>query len=124
MYDIFSFPNITGGTSEEKIAQIYSYLIQLKEELEFQLMDISEENLSQKLVEKLNELGADIEKSNMEREDQMQQAITKTLTVSDVLNSALFKAEIESLKNKLATSFTFTVNFETGNLEYEMKQGE
>ena len=118
MYDIFSFPNITGGTNEEKIAQIYSYLIQLKEELEFQLMSISVDNLSSDLVAKLNELGANIEKSNQEREDQMQQVATKSISVSDVINSEMFKAEIASIPQDVAESLSFSVNFDTGDLEY------
>lgn len=124
MYDIFSFPNITGGTNEEQIAQIYSYLIQLKEELEFQLMSISEENLSADLVSKLNSLGADIEQNKIDREDQIQQVATKSLSVSDVINSAMFQAEMESAKQEFASMITFTVNFETGNLEYAISKGE
>jgi uncharacterized protein YoxC len=139
MFDIFSFPNITGESTEEKVAQIYNYLLQLKEELEFTLTSISVDNLSTELVNKLNELGSDIQKSNQEREDQVQQVVANSISVSDVLNSAQFKAEIQSVKDEatkgvvgseefkeemenardnMLGAIEFTVNFSTGNLEY------
>lgn len=123
MYDIFPFPSITGATAEEKIGQLCNYLIQLKEELEFQLTSISVENLDHELIQKLNDMGANIEKNNQDREDQMQQVATKSITVSDVINSAMFEAEVQSIKdevlNDIQSSVSFTVNFTTGNLEYK-----
>lgn len=108
------FPNIIGGKPEEQIAQINNYLIQFKETLEFILTNISTDNLSQDLIEKLNTLGANIEKNNEDTSDQIQQVSNKALTVSDVLNSSAFDLAV---KGKLQ-SITFTINFNTGNLEY------
>ena len=156
MYDLLPFPNIVGATIEEQTAQINNYLIQLKETLEFVLTDISVENLSQELVTKLNELGADIEKSNEEREEQLNQVANKNITVSDVINSSAFEKALDSatpkkylvsaeqvqtsdepeginiyaiedangqikqftVKNGKTPNVEFTVNFDTGNLEY------
>lgn len=95
MYDMLPFPNVTGKTTEEQVAQINNYLIQFKETLEFILTNISAENLSQDLVEKLNTLGADIEKSIEDRDDQIQQVSNKTISVFDVINSPAFKMALE-----------------------------
>ena len=112
MYDMLPFPRNTGRTPEEQIAEINLYLIQFKETLEFILTNISTNNLSDELIAKLNSLGAEIEKSNNNVEEQMQQVVSsKTLTVSDVVNSDAFKVAVE-------TSVNFTVNFDTGELEY------
>lgn len=85
--------------------------MQFKETLEFILTNIGIDNLSDDLVNKLNILGADIEKTNTVKEEELQQVSSKMLTVSDVINSEAFKAA-------LTNEYTFTVNFETGNLEY------
>lgn len=162
MYDMLPFPNITAKTVEEQAAQINNYLIQFKETLEFILTNISADNLSPDLVEKLNNLGVEIEKSSEETTDQIQQVSSKAITVSDVINSGAFGAAIDNAIPKqylvsaeqIQTSqesgglniyaiedasgdlkqFTvmngkkgedgktpnvvFTVNFETGNLDY------
>lgn len=152
MYDILPFPNIVAGSVEEQTAQINNYLIQLKETLEFVLTNISIENLSQDLIVRLNTLGADIQKSNEDREDQLQQVSNKTLSVSDVINSAAFKAALPqnylvsaeqiqtseeseginiyaiedesgeikqfTVKNGKTPNVEFSVNFNTGNLDY------
>lgn len=97
MYDILPFPNIVTGSAEEQTAQINNYLIQLKETLEFILTNISVENLSQDLITKLNTLGADIYKSNVEREDQLNQIANNTLSISDVINSQAFKAALDNV---------------------------
>ena len=111
MYDMLPFPRIAGKTPEEQIAELNSYLIQFKETLEFILTNISTDNLSQDLVEMLNNLGADIENNIKEVDEQMQQVSSKSLTVADVVNSDAFKKAME-------TSVEFTVNFDTGELEY------
>ena len=152
MYDILPFPNINATNINDLVGQTNNYLIQFKETLEFALMNISIDNLSNELIERLNTLGADIQKSNEDKEDQLQQVLNKTLTVSDVLNSAAFKAalpqeylvsaeQIQSsnepnginiyaieeasgeikqfiVKNGKTPNVNFSVNFETGNLEY------
>lgn len=111
MVDMLPFPRTNGRTAEEKISEINSYLIQFKETLEFILTNISMENLSDELIKILNDMGAEIEKSTIDTEEQMQQVSNKSLSVSDVINSDLFKAAI-------VNSVEFTVNFDTGHLEY------
>jgi hypothetical protein len=115
---MFPFPRVTGDTSEEQISELVNYLIQFKETLEFALMNISTENFSADLITKLNELGANIEKSNEDRKDEITQISSNSLTVSDVCNSEAFKNEI----NKRILSLKFHVNFETGCLEYGVSE--
>lgn len=109
MQDRLPFPHITATKPEEQLAQVKDYLFQFKEELEFVLSNINTDNLSQELVDKLNSLGADLEKEIEDRDEQFQQSV---LTVSDVINSPAFRAELASAIP------TFKVNFQTGNLEY------
>lgn len=114
MYDMLPFPNISATNAEELSSQINNYLIQFKETLEFALTNISPDNLSQDLIEQLNTLGADIEKSNEDRDEQINQISNNTLSVSDVINSDAFNLAVEGK----ISSIKFSVNFETGNLEY------
>ena len=114
MYDMLPFPNITATTAEEQASQINNYLIQFKETLEFILTNISTDNLSPALVEKLNSLGAEIEKTTEETTEQIQQVSSKAITVSDVINSDAFRAELENA----TPDVTFSVNFNTGTLDY------
>lgn len=119
MLDILPFPRIPEGTPEMQIRELTQYLIQFKETLEFALMNISTENFSSDLVERLNQLGANIEQSNKDREEEIAQVSGKTLTVSDVCNSDVFKSSVESQISHI----TFFVNFETGNLDFAISQG-
>ena len=96
MYDLLPFPNFAATDASDLTAQLNNYLMQFKETLEFVLTNISTDNLSPDLIAKLNDLGAEIEKSNEEREDQLGQVSSKTITVSDVLNSPAFKQAIPS----------------------------
>ena len=156
MYDLLPFPNITSSDVDGLVGQVNNYLIQFKETLEFILTNISTENLSDDLVLKLNDLGAEIEKSNEEREEQLNQVSNKAISVSDVINSNAFKqalggatpekylvsaeqiqtsdepeginiyaiedssGEIKNfiVKNGSIPNVEFTVNFDTGHLEY------
>ena len=111
MFDMLPFPHISANTAREQIVEITHYLIQFKETLEFILANISFDNLSPDIIDKLNSLGAEIEKNNESQKEQIQQVSQKNLTVSDVINSDAFK---EALTNE----YEFTVNFDTGNLEY------
>lgn len=115
MVDLLPFPRITAKTPEGQISELISYLVQFKETLEFTLGNISTDNFSADLIAKLNGLGADIEESNKNREEEMAQVSSKNLTVSDVCNSDIFKASVESQ----ISGITFSVNFNTGNLEFE-----
>ena len=100
MYDMLPFPNLTAKTPEEQVTQINNYLIQFKETLEFILTNISTDNLSQDLVNKLNSLGADIQKSVEDREEEIQQMSNKTLSVSDVMNSPAFATALSKVTPK------------------------
>lgn len=118
MVDIFPFPSTHGNTPEEQIKELVNYLIQFKEILEFTLDNISTDNLSPELVNKLNDLGANIEQTIAERESELAQISTKeiNLTVDDVCDSPRFKQSIKDEVSKIA----FTVNFDNGHLEYSL----
>jgi hypothetical protein len=118
MYDILPFPNVVSQNPEEQINQILNYLIQLKESLEFILTDISIDNLSLELINRLNDLGANIDKGEEERNEQMQEIANKSLSVLDVINSSAFKLALDSKVKEDVANITFSVNFNTGNLEY------
>ncbi len=117
--DMFPFPRTTGNTTEDKVADILNYLIQFKEALEFALMNISTENLSPDLVNKLNEMGANIEKSSEERVNEIRQISVNTLTISDVCESELLKTKI---LDEIEKNVTINVNVETGHLEYTTRK--
>lgn len=119
MLDILPFPRIPEGTPEMQIRELTHYLIQFKETLEFALMNISTDNFSAELVEKLNQLGANIEQSNKDREEEIAQVSTKSITISDVCNSDVFKTSVKSQ----ISNITFFINFETGNLDFATSQG-
>ena len=91
MYDMLPFPNITATDAKEQVAQINNYLIQLKEELEFILTNISADNLSPELLSQIIGLGAEVKTTKEEQEDATQQITQKMITVSDVVNSQMFK---------------------------------
>ena len=126
MVDMLPFPNISGNTPEEQISQLYNYLVQFKETLEFMLTNISTDNLSQDLINKLNTLGADIEKSNQEKDDQISQVVSQAVTVSDVINSPAFNValngSVEDSVDNAVKDIGFSVNFATGELEYNFKE--
>jgi len=151
MYDMLPFPNINATSIEELSFQTNNYLIQFKETLEFILTNIGADNLSSDLMETLNSLGAEVEKTIEETDDQFQQVAGKTITVADVINSPAFNDKIEdatpkeyiksveavdeglnvyaiedasgeikqyTLKHGKTPKVEFSVNFNTGNLEY------
>lgn len=105
MQDLFEYPTITSSQSEEQIKELVNYLVQFKETLEFTLANISADNLSTDLVSKLNTLGADIQRSNDEREEQIQQVVNNGLTVSDVINSEAYKASLKGVSDKIPTKY-------------------
>ncbi len=147
MYDMLPFPNISATNIEELSFQTNNYLIQFKETLEFILTNIGADNLSQELMEKLNSLGAEVEKTVEETDDQFRQVAGKTITVADVINADAFKNALPqnylksveradngvvvhaiedgseatkqyTIKDGKTPDVDFTINFETGNLEY------
>lgn len=111
MNDMLPFPNITSSVPEKQIADIINYLIQFKETLEFILTSISSDNLSPELKELLYVQGTNTQESTLE---QIEQIAHNTLSVSDVVNSEIFNSAVIS---KIA-NIEFTVNFNTGYLEY------
>ena len=118
MVDMFPFPRITGQTPDEKIAELVQYMNQFKETLEFVLMNIGIENLSPELINRLNELGANIEQSKADREEEIAQISKHSgLTVADVCNSPTFKTAVKNEMNGIV----FAVNGETGQLEYSIQ---
>ena len=98
MFDVLPFPRIMGDTPEKQINEILSYLIQFKETLEFALDNITEENLSPDLVALINGLGANVSGNSTDKEAEFAQ-------LKDTVRN-----EISRLK--------FSVNFDTGCLEY------
>ena len=132
MYDILPFPNITATDTKEQVAQINNYLIQFKEALEFILANISADNLSPELRGQLNSLGADIKSAKEEQNEVVQQMAHKGISVSDVVNSQLFKEETikgvklngrplerdEERSVNVEVPTSFSVDFETGELIY------
>lgn len=119
MIDILPFLRVTGGNAEEKINDICDYLIQLKETLEFALMNITSENLSKELIDKLNRLGADIRTGNDNTESAVKQLSSKTVTIPGVCNSEIFKQAVKVEFEKLIGEMK--VNLTTGKLEYEIE---
>lgn len=121
MYDVLPFPRVIATTPEEQIKELLNYLIQFKETLEFALTNITTESLSPELINKLNELGANIEQNKVERENEIAQisnGSATTVTVFDVINSPAFTKAV----NDEVSNVTFTVNFENGCLEYNFKE--
>ena len=114
MYDMLPFPRITEKTAEGQVSELVSYITQLKESLEFILSNISVDNLSPELVERLQSLGTDIEKSNENRDEAVTQIAARSISISDVINSDLFEDAVKDI----SADVKFSVNFTTGYLEY------
>jgi hypothetical protein len=126
MFDILPFPNITAKDPEERITQVIDYLYQFREELEFLLTNISTDNLSPELQARIGALKrtntGGFTDEQTERLGQM--ASGGSLSVSDVMNSAAFKAHEESTKDYVKRTFeglSFTVDYDTGVL-YMIKE--
>lgn len=103
MNELLPSPHITALNDKEQIQQMRSYLFQLKESLEFILTNIGTENLSDTLLKDLKNMGMSI--AEVQSDVDMRQKTTvglineSNLTVSDVINSALFEAEIQEVKD-------------------------
>ena len=80
MMDIFPFPRVTGETAEEQIASLISYITQLKESLEFALMNISAENLSTDLRVRIDNIENEIKKSKEDRDEAVAQLAALSLS--------------------------------------------
>lgn len=112
MYDIFPFPRIMGDTPEKREAELINYLNQFKETLEFALTNIGQENLSSELLAMINKSGAGI----VQNEEELSQIANSYTPVYDFIDSDFVRGLIES---KLS-NISFSVNFETGCLEYKL----
>lgn len=100
MRDLLPFPMLRSTTPERQIEELVVYLVQLKEELEFILSNISEDNLSEALRKRLEGLGVSIGASDTRREDELQQVTSRIISVSDVVSSDVFKAAVRDIINK------------------------
>ena len=105
MQDLFEYPTITSANPDGQVKELVNYLVQFKETLEFALANISTDNLSADLVAKLNAFGADIQKSNDEREEQFQQVANKNVTATEVINSEVYKASIKAIRDEIPTKY-------------------
>ena len=138
MIDALPFPHITAKDTPEQIKQINDYLVYFKESLEFILMNISADNLSSDLVDKLNRFDSEIETLKIVEENVIQQVSNKTITALEVIESEEYKASIKELEDKLTKEIqdvdgkvltsselmdeiieTMQANLETGELEYK-----
>ena len=123
MFDILPFPNITGETPAEQLEQMNSYLIQLKEELEFILTSISAENLSADLRQQLASLGADVDTNKTEQEVVNQQIINRALTVDDVVDSTAFKNALKEVSDDIPKDYLVTASDTEGGIEFTDADG-
>jgi hypothetical protein len=87
-------------TPERQIEELVVYLVQLKEELEFILSNISEDNLSEALRKRLEGLGVSIGASDTRREDELQQVTSKILSARDIVGTDVFKEAVRDIINK------------------------
>ena len=121
MFDFLPFPNITAKEPDEKISQIVDYLLQFKEDLEFILTNLSTENLSPELQSRIASLKASTDVFTNEQTEQIKQM---NISVSDVMNSPAFIAYAEGAQeytDQKMESLTFSVDYETGYLNFEFK---
>lgn len=100
MFDFLPFPNINGETEEKKIAQISTYLIQLKEAIEFAMRGMSDENKSV-----ADSLAKALGMSNEVREDEVAQ-----------LGNKVIKADRITLEGIVTANENFKV-LEDGSIE-------
>lgn len=123
MFDILPFPNITAKEPEERIGQVVDYLLQFKEDLEFILTNLTTDNLSPELQAKINSKTT----KDVFSDDQMEQLsqMRGGISVSDVLNSAAFKAYSDSVDKKIdgvLDGISFYLDYTTGELYYKLEE--
>ncbi|MEE1351572.1 MAG: hypothetical protein UHM23_05930 [Clostridia bacterium] len=100
MRDLLPFPMLRSTTPERQIEELVIYLVQLKEELEFILSNISEDNLSETLRKRLEGLGVSIGASNKNRKDELLQVTSRLISVRDVVGSDVFKEAVKNIINE------------------------
>ena len=131
-FDTLPFPNITAKDADERSKQTVDYLIQFKEELEFLLNGIVNNDYGKLLPQSPQAAQTMQPIMSNSRED--------ALTVAEVVNSASFRAALNGVKEETMDSIPaevgkqlpdevarqmpdiiFTVNFDNGYLEYTIK---
>lgn len=100
MRDLLPFPMLRSTTPETQIEELVVYLVQLKEELEFILSNVSEDNLSEALRKRLEGLGVSIGASNKNRKDELLQVTSRLISVRDVVGSDVFKEAVKNIINE------------------------
>ena len=100
MRALLPFPMLRSTTPERQIEELVIYLVQLKEELEFILSNISEDNLSETLRKRLEGLGVSIGASNKNRKDELLQVTSRLISVRDVVGSDVFKEAVKNIINE------------------------
>ena len=100
MRDLLPFPMLRSTTPEAQIEELVIYLVQLKEELEFILSNISEDNLSEALRKRFEGLGVSIGASNKNRKDELLQVTSRLISVRDVVGSDVFKEAVKNIINE------------------------
>lgn len=115
MFDTLPFPNMTAKDAEERSKQTIDYLLQLREELVFILDSI--------VTGEYGKVTTQTEKAEIM--ESLSNVADSGLTVAEVINSAAFKGSLNAVKEsipqevkKAVSNVKFTVNFDTGNLEY------
>lgn len=83
MHDLLPYPNINATDAETQAKQINSYLLQLKEAIEFALGSMSDENKSV-----AEALAKNLAESNATRDDQIVQKVSNGNVVSEINQSA------------------------------------
>lgn len=100
MRDLLPFPLLRGKLPETQIEELVTYLVQLKEELEFILSNISEDNLSEGLKKRLNSFGKSIGANTTKSEDELLQVTSKILSVRDIVGTDVFKEAVRDIISK------------------------
>ena len=100
MRDLLPFPMIRGKLPETQVEELVTYLVRLKEELEFILSNISEDNLSEGLKKRLNSLGESIGANTAKSEDELLQVTSKIMSVRDIVGTDVFKEAVRDIINK------------------------
>lgn len=101
MFNELPFPHITATDAKEQIKQMNDYLVYFKESLEFILMNISADNFSPELLDRLDALGVDIRTTNANKEEETQQITNRFITVDDVLSSQKYQDDKNALETKI-----------------------
>lgn len=101
--DLFSYPDTSGKTTEDRLEKLYSYMFRLKEEIEAFLTELSN-----------NQKGG---------------TQVSSMSIQDIFNDPDFIDLMDNIKEQTVAEATtkskleFTVDYETGELNYVYKGG-